>query len=101
MLLFVVHRLNSNDVLDNSIRAHLLYMCGYSVIIYLHMFLLNIVIDREHVFYFVLVVGLSFAIHDIPVINGSNFKSWKEHVKIVLGCFDLDYALRLDHHETH
>ncbi|RVW67422.1 hypothetical protein CK203_065213 [Vitis vinifera] len=28
---------------------------------------------------------------------GTNFKKWKEHVIIVLGCMDLDYALREDH----
>ena len=27
---------------------------------------------------------------------GTNFKKWKEHVIIVLGCMDLDYALRED-----
>ena len=33
---------------------------------------------------------------NIPVLNDTNFKKWKEHVIIVLGCMDLDYALRGD-----
>ena len=28
------------------------------------------------------------------MLNGTNFKKWKEHVMIVLGCMDLDLALR-------
>ena len=31
------------------------------------------------------------------MLNGTNFKKWKEHVIIVLECMDLDYALREDH----
>ena len=30
------------------------------------------------------------------MLNGTNFKSWKEKVKIVLGIMDLDYAIRED-----
>ena len=30
------------------------------------------------------------------MLNGTNFKKWKEHIIIVLGCMDLDYALRVD-----
>ena len=33
-------------------------------------------------------------VNNIPVLNGTNFKKWKEHVIIVLECMDLDYALR-------
>ena len=36
-------------------------------------------------------------VNNIPVLNGTNFKKWKEHVIIVLGYMDLDYALREDH----
>lgn len=32
--------------------------------------------------------------NSIPVLNGTNFKSWKENILLVLGCMDLDYALR-------
>ncbi|XP_073294565.1 uncharacterized protein [Primulina huaijiensis] len=38
--------------------------------------------------------SISANLNNIPVLNGSNFKKWKEHVMIVLGCMDLDYALR-------
>ena len=31
------------------------------------------------------------------MLNDTNFKKWKEHVIIVLGCMDLDYTLREDH----
>ncbi|KAL3613331.1 hypothetical protein CASFOL_042843 [Castilleja foliolosa] len=31
---------------------------------------------------------------NIPVLNGNNFKDWKENVLISLGCMDLDLALR-------
>ncbi|KAL0287508.1 UNVERIFIED_CONTAM: hypothetical protein Scaly_2762000 [Sesamum calycinum] len=32
----------------------------------------------------------------IPMINSSNFKSWKENLEIVLGVMDLDLTLRED-----
>ncbi|KAL6332313.1 hypothetical protein AAG906_004877 [Vitis piasezkii] len=41
--------------------------------------------------------SISANVDNIPVLNGTNFKKWKEHVIIVLGCMDLDYALREDH----
>ena len=48
-----------------------------------------------------IVINLAFFIfvnvNNIPVLNGTNFKKWKEHIIIVLGCMDLDYALRKDH----
>ena len=31
---------------------------------------------------------------NIPVLNGTNFKKWKEHIIIMLRCMDLDYVLR-------
>ncbi|RVW87003.1 hypothetical protein CK203_043544 [Vitis vinifera] len=40
--------------------------------------------------------SISANVINIPVLNGTNFKKWKEHVIIVLGCMDLDYALRED-----
>ena len=30
------------------------------------------------------------------MLNGTNFKKWKEHVIIVLRCMDLYYALKVD-----
>ncbi|RVW58400.1 hypothetical protein CK203_113261 [Vitis vinifera] len=41
--------------------------------------------------------SISTNVNNIPMLNGTNFKKWKEHVIIVLGCMDLDYALRKDH----
>ena len=40
--------------------------------------------------------SISANVNNIPVLNGTNFKKWKEHVIIVLRCMDLDYALRVD-----
>ena len=40
--------------------------------------------------------SISANVNKIPILNGTNFKKWKEHVMIVLGCMDLDYALRED-----
>ena len=40
--------------------------------------------------------AISANVNNIHVLNGTNFKNWKEHVIIVLGCMDLDYALRED-----
>ena len=28
------------------------------------------------------------------MLNATNFKKWKEHITILLGCIDLDYAIR-------
>ncbi|KAL3617107.1 hypothetical protein CASFOL_039501 [Castilleja foliolosa] len=33
---------------------------------------------------------------NISVLNGNNFKDWKENVLIILGCMDLDLALRIE-----
>ncbi|KAL0444562.1 UNVERIFIED_CONTAM: hypothetical protein Slati_2178900 [Sesamum latifolium] len=35
-------------------------------------------------------------VNTIPMLNGSNFKSWKENLEIVLGVMDLDLALGKD-----
>ena len=35
-------------------------------------------------------------INSIPMLNGSNFKSWQENLLIVLGVMDLDLSLRVD-----
>ena len=40
--------------------------------------------------------SISANVNNIPMLNGTNFKKWKKHVIIVLGCMDLDYALRED-----
>ncbi|XP_015940941.1 uncharacterized protein LOC107466477 [Arachis duranensis] len=41
-----------------------------------------------------LATNVSARISSIPMLNGSNFKVWKDTVEIVLGCMDLDIALR-------
>ena len=35
-------------------------------------------------------------VNSIPMLNGTNFKVWKETVEIVLGCMDLDLTLRTE-----
>ncbi|RVX07133.1 hypothetical protein CK203_053545 [Vitis vinifera] len=40
--------------------------------------------------------SISANVNNIPVLNDTNFKKWKEHVIIVLRCMDLDFALRED-----
>ena len=51
-------------------------------------------------FYFVLytvptsAANVSAQLSMIPMLNGTNFKIWKENVEIVLGCMDLDLAIR-------
>ncbi|XP_062088878.1 uncharacterized protein LOC133795442 [Humulus lupulus] len=42
------------------------------------------------------VATVSANLNSVPVLNGSNFKDWKENIFIVLGCMDLDLALRMD-----
>ncbi|XP_024027760.1 uncharacterized protein LOC21410770 [Morus notabilis] len=37
-------------------------------------------------------------INSIPMLNGSNFKSWQENLLIVLGVMDLDLAIMVDSH---
>ncbi|CAD5189110.1 unnamed protein product, partial [Musa acuminata subsp. malaccensis] len=39
---------------------------------------------------------ISANLSSVPVLNGTNFKDWKENILIVLGCMDLDLALRED-----
>ncbi|KAK9714501.1 hypothetical protein RND81_06G099300 [Saponaria officinalis] len=39
---------------------------------------------------------ISGNLSSIPVLNGTNFKDWKESMLIVLGCMDLDFAIRKD-----
>src|SRR3954467_3322828 len=34
--------------------------------------------------------------NNIPILNGANFKDWKGNMLIVLGCMDLDLALRTE-----
>ena len=43
--------------------------------------------------------NISSSINSIPMLNGTNFKAWKENVMMVLGVMDLDLALRVDQPE--
>ena len=35
-------------------------------------------------------------LNSISVLNGTNFKDWKENVVILLSCMDLDLTLRIE-----
>ncbi|CAM8896848.1 unnamed protein product [Rhodiola kirilowii] len=34
-------------------------------------------------------------LNNIVMLNGTNFKDWKENITILLGCMDIDLALRV------
>ncbi|KAI5416052.1 hypothetical protein KIW84_041190 [Lathyrus oleraceus] len=40
------------------------------------------------------IASISANLNSVSVLNGENFKDWKENIKLVLGCMDLDLALR-------
>ncbi|KAF1894733.1 hypothetical protein Lal_00021026 [Lupinus albus] len=40
--------------------------------------------------------NISAQINNIPLLNGTNFKIWKEAIEIILGHMDLDLTLRLE-----
>jgi len=56
----------------------------------------------EHVIFVLCLVNIISAanvtaqVNFIPMLNGTNFKVWKEAVEIVLGCMDFDLALRTE-----
>ncbi|XP_042458913.1 uncharacterized protein LOC122042704 [Zingiber officinale] len=39
---------------------------------------------------------MSANLNNIPVLTGTNFGQWKEHITVLLDCMDLDYAFRHD-----
>ncbi|EXC04349.1 putative NOT transcription complex subunit VIP2 [Morus notabilis] len=43
---------------------------------------------------FATAMNVSTQVNAISMLNGMNFKVWKENVEIILGCMDLDLALR-------
>jgi len=45
---------------------------------------------------FSVVASISANLNSIPILNGTNFKDWKENMQIVLGCMDLDLTLRIE-----
>ncbi|CAH9119204.1 unnamed protein product [Cuscuta europaea] len=44
--------------------------------------------------------SISVNLNSIPILNGTNFKEWKENILITLGCMDLDLALRVEQHAS-
>ncbi|XP_028196659.1 uncharacterized protein LOC114381593 [Glycine soja] len=42
------------------------------------------------------VASISANLNSVPVLDGANFKDRKENMEIVLGCMDLDLALRIE-----
>ena len=42
--------------------------------------------------------NINTSINSIPMLNGTNFKTWHENLQIVLGVMDLDLALRVSSH---
>jgi len=56
----------------------------------------------EHVIFVLYLINIISAanvtaqVNSIPMLNGTNFKAWKEAIDIVLGCMDLDLALRTE-----
>ncbi|KAG6483236.1 hypothetical protein ZIOFF_059878 [Zingiber officinale] len=42
------------------------------------------------------VASITSQIASIETLTGSNFKKWNEHIRLVLGIMDLDYALRVN-----
>lgn len=45
-------------------------------------------------FFSATIASISANLNSVLVLNGANFKDWKENIEIVLGCMDLDLALR-------
>ena len=45
---------------------------------------------------FPVVVSISANLNSVPVLNGTNFRDWKENMQIVLDCIDLDLAFRIE-----
>ncbi|RVW47329.1 Retrovirus-related Pol polyprotein from transposon TNT 1-94 [Vitis vinifera] len=44
---------------------------------------------------FISTTSISANINNVPMLNGTNFKDWKENMMILLGCMDIDLALRM------
>ncbi len=40
--------------------------------------------------------SVSANINNVHMLNGSNFKDWKDNILIILGCMDLNYTLRVE-----
>ncbi|KAL5545756.1 hypothetical protein UlMin_005443 [Ulmus minor] len=44
---------------------------------------------------FISTTSISANINNVPMLNRTNFKDWKENMMILLGCMDIDLALRM------
>lgn len=57
--------------------------------------------ELSFVLHFLVNVSSIYAnLKSIPVFNGTNFGKWKKHIIIVLGCMDLDHAIRVEQPPT-
>jgi len=50
--------------------------------------------------YIASVASVSANVNSVPILNGTNFKDWKENIEIIIGCMDLDLALRTEEPPT-
>ena len=64
------------------------YALGYDIIIDCELVLLL------YALYSVNTSTISANINSIPVLTDTNFKKWKEHDMIVLGCIDLNLGIQ-------
>ena len=62
------------------------------------LFLFNIIIHTFNSLYCIYfstkIIDLTAGINSIPMLMDSNYKEWKDTLKIILGCLDLDIALQ-------
>ncbi|GAB2297874.1 hypothetical protein Dimus_038497 [Dionaea muscipula] len=67
-------------------------------IFYRFICMLNILFMSMYVLLFISfpVSSLSANLNNVPILNGTNYTKWKQHIMIMLGCMDLDLALRID-----
>ena len=52
------------------------------------------------ILYTAIVATISANMYSILILNGSNFKDFKDNIFIVLSCMDLDLALRMERPST-
>ena len=83
------------------IEAHLICLfnvCHASISYYFVCLVYDILLMWVVIFAFVLcsvfASSISANLNSIPVLDDTNFKKWKKHIVIVLGCMDLDLALK-------
>ncbi|KAH9667839.1 reverse transcriptase Ty1/copia-type domain-containing protein [Citrus sinensis] len=60
-------------------------------------FTVSIIVQRlvtNVVLAFLSATSISANMNSVPVLNGTNFKDWKENMMILLGCMDLDLSFK-------